>query len=120
MARAGTARLQQFGIIFGSKRVVLYVEPTNGPDAVIESNTARTMLLLNNEHLPWADWAADFREKMPPEITVLMEEVSSGSSSSDHRQSIKERLRQIADLFKLSRYRPTRKAPCWSMKRTSP
>lgn len=107
--RAGVARLQQFGIIFGPTRVVLYVQPTNGLDATIESNTARTMLLLNNEPLPWAEWAAEFREKMPEEISALMEEVSAGSSSSDHRQSIKERLKQIADLFRLSRYRPTPK-----------
>jgi hypothetical protein len=107
--RAGVARLQQFGIIFGPTRVVLYVEPTNGPDATIESNTARTMLLLNSEHLPWADWAAEFREKMPDEINDLMEEVSAGSSSTDHRQSIKERLKQVADLFRLTRYRPTPK-----------
>jgi hypothetical protein len=108
-ARAGVARLQQFGIIFGPTRVVLYVEPTSASDAIIESNTARTMLLLNNEPLPWSDWATEFREKMPQAITSLMEEVSAGSSSSDHRQSIKERLKQIADLFKLSRYRPTPK-----------
>jgi hypothetical protein len=108
-SRAGVARLQQFGIIFGPTRVVLYVEPTNGPESVIESNTARTMLLLNNEPLPWSDWAAEFREKMPAEINDLMQEVSAGSSSSDHRQSIKERLKQIAALFNLSRYRPTPK-----------
>src|SRR5439155_4517577 len=28
--RAGVARLQSFGIIFGHDRVVIYVEPTNG------------------------------------------------------------------------------------------
>lgn len=108
-ARAGVARLQQFGVIFGPNRVVLYVEPTSGANAAIESNTARTALLLNNEPLPWADWAVEFREKMPDEIKALMDEVASGSTSSDHRQAIRERLKQIADLFKLSRYRPTPK-----------
>lgn len=108
-SRAGVARLQQFGVIFGPTRVVLYAEPTEDIDTFIESNTARTMLMLNSEPLPWADWAAEFREKMPPEISVMMEDVSAGSLSSDHRQSIKERLRQVAALFSLSRYRPTPK-----------
>lgn len=30
--RSGTARLQQFGVLFGTDRVVLYVEPRNGLD----------------------------------------------------------------------------------------
>lgn len=108
-SRQGVARLQQFGVIFGPTRVVLYVEPKNGPNSVIESNTARTMLMLNNEPLPWAEWAREFRDNIPAEINDLMEEVAAGSSSSDHRQSIKERLKQIANLFYLSRYRPTPK-----------
>jgi hypothetical protein len=105
-SRAGVARLQQFGVIFGPTRVVLYVEPIESPDSVIESNTARTMLLCNSEPLPWADWATEFRDKMPAEISALMEEVASGSSSSDHRQSIRERLKGIATLLSLSRYSP--------------
>ncbi len=36
-----------------------------------------------------------------------MDEVTAGSVSSDHREAIKERLRQIRDLLRLSRYRPT-------------
>ncbi len=108
-SRAGVARLQQFGVIFGPTRVVLYLEPASSPDFIIESNTARTSLMLNNEPLPWAEWAAEFREKMPVEIDQLMEQVSAGSSSSDHRQAIKERLRLIAELFSVSRYRPNPK-----------
>jgi hypothetical protein len=42
-ARAGTARLQQFGVIFGYNRVVIYVEPETDPH--IAPNTARTALL---------------------------------------------------------------------------
>jgi hypothetical protein len=103
--RAAVARLQLFGVIFGYNRVVIYVEPD--ADQNLKSNTARTHLLLNKEPLPWADWAADFRERMPPEIQKLIEDVVSGTSAADHKQAIKERLRQIRDLFKLSRYRRT-------------
>lgn len=101
--RAGVARLQQFGVIFGHQRVVLYLEPT----VEVRSNTARTQLLISGEHLPWAEWAAEFRDNMPSEINDLMDEVTAGASSEDHRQAIRERLRQIKDLLRISRYRPT-------------
>jgi hypothetical protein len=102
--RAGVARLQMFGIIFGHNRVVVYVEPDAGE---VTSSAARTHLLLRGEPLPWAEWASEFRgEKMPQEIRDLMEEVTAGASTEDHKQAIKERLRQIRDLFRISRYRP--------------
>lgn len=105
--RAGTARLQLFGVIFGYQRVVIYVEPHDETGVSLTSNTARTQLLLSNEPLPWADWAAEFRAQMPDEIEQLMNDVVGASSSADHKQAIKERLRQIRDLLRLTRYRPT-------------
>jgi hypothetical protein len=106
--RAGVARLQLFGVIFGHNRVVLYVEPDTDLD--LNPNTARTHLLLNEESLPWADWAAEFRSpsKMPDAIKQLMEEVTAGATSHDHRQAIKDRLKAIRDLMRVSRYRPAR------------
>ena len=106
-ARAGVARLQAFGVIFGCNQVALYVEPALSEDNRVTPNTARTHLLLNNLPLPWDEWAAEFRDAMPQAIKDLMEEVASGSTASDHRQAIRERLRQIRDLFRISRYRPT-------------
>jgi hypothetical protein len=105
--RSGVARLQLFGVLFGFARVVIYVEPNNGGRQQVTSNTARTSLLIDNEPLPWTEWAAEFRSKMPEAISQLMERVTAGSTSSDHRQAIRERLRQIRELFKLSRYRLT-------------
>jgi hypothetical protein len=104
--RAGVARLQAFGVIFGHNRVVIYLEPlVNGR---VVPNTARTQLLLDGGSLPWEECAAEFRdpERMPQPIKDLIEEVAGGSVSSDHRQSIRERLRQVRDLFRISRYRP--------------
>lgn len=106
--RAGVARLQLFGVIFGHNRVVIYVEPETD-NGELTSNAARTHLLLNEQPLPWADWAAEFREKMPREIRDLMEEVTAGASTGDHHQAIKDRLRQIRELFRISRYRPAPK-----------
>jgi hypothetical protein len=107
--RAGVARLQMFGVIFGYPRVVLYVEPESDENHKVQANTARTMLVLNGEALPWAEWAVEFRENMPPEIKELMDEVTAGSFSSDHRQAIRDRLKQIKDLMRLSRYKLSRR-----------
>lgn len=106
--RAGVARLQAFGIIFGHQRVAIYIEPRNGVGNRVVSNTARTTLLMNDEPLPWAEWAVEFRNALPEPIKRLVEELSATSSGSDHRQSIRERLKQIMDLFKLTRYRPAK------------
>jgi hypothetical protein len=103
--RAGTARLQQFGVIFGHDRVVLYAEPKNGPTRPISSNTARTQLLIDGQELPYADWAHAFREQMPQEIKELMEAVISHASSESHRDSIADRLSNYARLYQLSRWR---------------
>ncbi|MFL5846717.1 MAG: hypothetical protein ACJ762_18700 [Solirubrobacteraceae bacterium] len=105
--RAGVARLQMFGVIFGHNRVVMYVEPDADAGA-LTSNAARTNLILHGESLPWAEWAAEFRAVMPEEIKHLMEEVTAGSTSQDHKQAIKERLKAIRDLMRVSRYRPTK------------
>ncbi|HEY9140279.1 MAG TPA: hypothetical protein VIN93_05270 [Bryobacteraceae bacterium] len=105
--RSGTARLQAFGIIFGYRQVVIYVEPKPSAERRVTTNTARTMLLLNNEPLPWADWAVQFRENMPDQVRRLVEQKAEAASETDHSKSIRERLRQIIDLYKISRYRPT-------------
>lgn len=104
--RAATSRLQQFGVIFGHQRVVIYVEPHADTEHRVTANTARTHLLRDHVPLPWADWAAEFRASLPAEIATLMEEISAGTSLSDHKQAIRERLKQIRDLFRFSRYRP--------------
>ena len=112
-SRSGVARLQMFGVIFGHNRVVIYIEPLadNANGGTLTPNAARTHLLLDEEPLPWSDWAADFRDpkSFPKEIKELMEEVTAGRDVSDHKQAIKDRIRQIRDLLKISRYRPTSK-----------
>jgi hypothetical protein len=100
--------LQSFGIVFGYNRIVIYIEPSLSDDAEVGSNTARSNLLFNGEPLPWADWAEEFRERMPQEIRDHMESVASASKLNAHNDSIKERLPQIQELYKLSRYRPTK------------
>ena len=55
----------------------------------------------------WADCAAEFREKMPSEIAELVNDSSADTSAEDFSKSIHERLKQILDLYKVSRYRST-------------
>jgi hypothetical protein len=103
--RAATARLQNFGVTLGHKFVVIYIEPDESEK--VTSNTARTYLSINNEPLPWAEWAAEFREKMPKQISELVRVSAAGAIDNDQGKSIRERLQQILDLYKLSRYRST-------------
>lgn len=105
--RAGMSKLQEFGIIFGYRFVVLYLEPMVIPPSILTTNTSRTALLVDSEPLPWTEWAAEFREKMPSEIENFVRERAGKSVTSDHTKSIRDRLKEILDLFKLTRYRPT-------------
>jgi hypothetical protein len=104
--RAGTARLQQFGITFGAQFVVLYVEPKPIGISQLTTNTARTAILLNDDVLPWEEWAEDFRNALPADLAKFVEEKSAGAASSDHTRSIKDRLKDIMQLYRVSRYRP--------------
>jgi hypothetical protein len=104
--RAGSAKLQQFGVIFGQRRVVIYVEPS-ASNQRLTTNTARTLLLLDRSSLPWTEWASEFRERMPEEISELMNEIAAAAVSSDHSKSIRERLKSLLELYKVSRYRPS-------------
>lgn len=103
--RAGTARLQQFGVLFGTDRIVLYVEPKNGVKRDLSANTARTQLLLDRQPLPYSEWAHEFRQNLPQEIQDYMDAVIAGAKGADHSQTIMERLKNYVKLYKLSRYR---------------
>jgi len=46
---------------------------------------------------------------MPTEIDDLVNKVAAAAGGSDHKQTIKERLKAIIDLFKFSKYKPTAK-----------
>lgn len=101
----GIAKLQMFGVIFGSDRVVIYVEPSNEYSQVT-ANTARTQLLIDNEAIDWSSWASDFRASMPDEIKMLQEEIGSHSGDKSYKQKILDRLKDIRDILRFSRVRP--------------
>ena len=101
--------LQRFGVLFGYRNVVLYVEPVAYGGA-LTTNTARTTLLLNGDKLPWEDWAYEFRENMPKRLADFVSEKASGLTEKDHISSIKDRLKNVMDLYKVSRYDPRPRA----------
>lgn len=105
--RAGIARLQAFGVIFGVSRVVLYVEPNSDLHSPVTANTARTHLMVAGDSLDWAKWATEFRSSMPEPIAALQDEIGA-KAGQDHKQAILERLKQIKDLLRFSRFKPTK------------
>jgi len=119
--RGGTARLQQFGVLFGPDRVVLYVEPKNGPERPLSSNTARSQLLMKGSPLPYGEWAHEFRDakNFPQEIRDYMDSVIAGTKGVDNSESIMERLKTYVKLFRLSRYRTQAGGPLRAGERVS-
>lgn len=105
--RGGMSKLQQFGVVFGYRQVVIYIEPDDGTGVVVTTNTARTHLSINSLPLPWSEWAIEFRDFMPGELKEFIDEKGAAAASTDHSQSIRERLKNILDLYKLTRYRPS-------------
>jgi hypothetical protein len=105
-SRSGTAVLQRFGVLFGCRNVVLYVEPVTEKDQSLTTNTARTTLLIDGEKLPWDEWGYEFREKMPKRLADFIGEKAAALTEKDHISSIKDRLKNVMDLYKVSRYRP--------------
>lgn len=100
---AGIRQLMHFGVLFGSRRVVIYVKPD--PDRGITPNTARSQLVAGGEFLPWEDWAAEFRAKLPEPIQQMMEQLLSRDSDGNHAENIRQRLKRIEDLMRFTRYR---------------
>jgi hypothetical protein len=106
IGRSGLSRLQSFGVIFGTSRVVIYVEPLGTSAKPVAANTARTQLLIGGEAPEWGAWAAEFREQMPEALAALQEQISAQGTQKDHRRAILERLRQIQDLLRFKQYVP--------------
>ena len=84
--RGGYGRLQDFGIRFGYERVVLHLQPQVDAGR-LQCNTARTLLLLDHEPLPWARWGEEFAAAMPAEILQLQERAASADASHARRRS---------------------------------
>ena len=107
--RGGYGRLQDFGIRFGYERVVLHLQPHIHAGR-LQCNTARTLLLMDHEPLPWARWGEEFAVVMPAEILRLQERAAN-ADCVPRRDAIANRISAIMPLYRLSRYRPTQLPP---------
>jgi hypothetical protein len=87
---------------------VLHLHP-HGHAGRLQCNTARTLLLLDHEPLPWARWGEEFAAAMPDEIRQLQERAAS-ADCVPRREAIRSRVSAIMPLYRLSRYRPTKPA----------
>lgn len=93
--RPSIARLIDFGIFCRHSWVFIYVEP----DTVnLTSNMARTHLLMENEALPWSDWGAEFRKKMPKPLQEMLQN-ESGKVDEASAQSIRDHVNKFKHLF---------------------
>jgi hypothetical protein len=99
--RGNPARLlmQQFGVLVGYEQVIIYVEPT---DSGVAPNMARTVLTINKEPLPWADWADEFKAKMPK---ALRDFVEKSQPTKHDGKSEDERIKTVMDLFKVPKFK---------------
>ena len=102
--RGGYGRLQDFGIRFGYERIVVHLEPQVDAGR-LQANTARTLLLLDHQPLPWARWGEEFAAAMPEEILRLQERAAS-ADGVPREEAIRNRVNAILPLYRLSRYRP--------------
>lgn len=100
--------LKMFGITFGFERVVIYVEPQPAGGHVLTANTARSHLRLNGDELPWVEWAAEFRGRIPSPLRKMMEDLLAATGGKDHLDAIKRRLQTIAEFIRVERYRRAR------------
>jgi hypothetical protein len=102
--------LAGFGIIFGADHVVIYIEPKKTLD--IRADTARSRIIINGEDVQEANWferwGAEFKEKMPPEIKAMIDEIMAKTERDPDgkaRERILERLQRIRELLRPTRYR---------------
>lgn len=108
----GFVRLQTFGILFGPERIVLYVEPNQGPDTLVTANTARTHLLVNSSAIEWGRYALEFRNAMPAELVRFQETFGADKQRAERTSLIRDRISSLRYLFQFGGYRkPVKKAP---------
>jgi hypothetical protein len=102
LADGRSNRAAGFGIIFGREHVVIYVEPKSG---YVQDTTRTRLLQQDGSALPWDRWQDEFRQKMPPDLEKFQKDMLGAAENKSHADSIRERLRSIANFFKISRYR---------------
>ncbi len=110
---AGARKLMaMFGILYGSDRLVLYVEPDPGAES-LHADTARSRLIVDGADADsddlWARWGVHFRERLPPEIRAFTDRLLTRDDDEGRvarRERIVGRLHRLEQLLGAGRYRP--------------
>lgn len=98
---ARSSRIAYFGVILGRDRIIIYVEPEN-----VVQNTSRTNLVRpDGATILWDRWQDEFRTNMPTAFKEFLDQLQSENSNESHTDSIKDRLKGLKELYKLSRYK---------------
>ncbi len=100
---AARSRLRDFGIVFGTRRVIIYIEPDTRLQQIY-ANTSRSALLIDKQELPWEKWQTEFRNQMPPALKQMMDNIASKAGGKDNRELLLKRLKEMAGLMKVQRY----------------
>jgi hypothetical protein len=98
--RSARTWLQDAGVTFGYDQLVVYIEPTASRTT---TDTARSLLKVDGDALPWSDWQDQFREKLPKSIRELIER---SAPHDEANADIDQRILSIADLFRTPSARP--------------
>jgi hypothetical protein len=94
-------RVAYFGVVLGRDRVIIYIEPQN-----VVQNTARTNLVRpDGSPVSWDKWQDEFRSKLPQKLKEFLDDLLNENAKDSHTESIKERLKGLRELYKLSRYK---------------
>jgi hypothetical protein len=98
MSRGSQAisRLHKCGILFGSDRVIIYIEPL---DKSVISNTSRTQLTSDGVDLDWDVYASEFRTRMPVVLSEFVDSIGSNAERGSVSAAHKERIMEVVNLF---------------------
>jgi len=99
-ANAGYAMLNNFGIIAGPRRVVLYIEPKGK----VEPSTSRSTIKINGSSVDWNRWADEFSRNMPEALERYQIELLQKDNDLESEQRIVDKLREYRELFQVSNY----------------
>jgi len=96
-------RVQNFGVLAGEKQVVIHIEPDTH---CLRQTTTRTHASrADGSEVKWDKWYEEFRANMPANFKKFLEEAIAEQLSISNVEEIKEKLKSIRELYKLTRYK---------------
>lgn len=104
---ASEARLRQFGCTYDQKHVIIYIVPEPPKGMIIAPNLSRSKLFyvstnnpsLPSQQLPWIEWAEEFRNDIPQELSDYQDTVGASVASADYREQILENINKMRQFY---------------------